>query len=208
MNINSTIFENNVGLNGGAIYFNQSTKKNIDGSFNIVNTTFINNEAFYYGGAIYSDYEGLNLSKIQKVNFRENHAYAGGALYTNKNSEYTLFNVYTNEIQYQNNTSESHGINFATAPYTIIESGQILSDDILKMTSGEGYSFQFYVIDEYDQKVRDISKFYSNIILKITNENQDNERIKFINNECYFSEGKLEFNIINYIILMYIYILM
>ncbi|OUM65970.1 hypothetical protein PIROE2DRAFT_59688 [Piromyces sp. E2] len=84
-----------------------------------MNTTFKNNIADYFGGAIYSDYEGLYLTNITNVNFFSNRAYSGGAIYTSNDGDLTLFDVYNKNINYTNYYSESHGNNYATKPYMI-----------------------------------------------------------------------------------------
>lgn len=165
-----------------------------------MNTNFTRNNADYFGGAIYSDFNSLNLSKIENIYFIENHAYAGGAIYTNNNCNNTLFDVYNKKITYNDNKSGSHGDNFATGPHIINNmTQQNLNQNKITITSGESFPLEFILNDEYSQNVYDMSKYYSNIFLKLVQDDDkdDNEELDFkINgNICYFSKGNI--NIIN-----------
>jgi len=121
------------------------------------NTNFIKNKAEYFGGAIFSDYNNLINSNIKNTSFIENYAYAGGAIYIKQHLNYSLFNIYDNNISYINNTSESHGPNVATDPYII----KLIDNSDLKnltITSGESHSLKFQLFDELDQTIFDYSK--------------------------------------------------
>lgn len=188
MKINSTIFEKNKGLNGGAIYLNKllhNSLNKLNNSIDIENTQFIYNSADYFGGAIYSDFEGLNLSYIDKIYFKFNYAYAGGAIYTNNNRNNNLFNVKSPNMYFINNTSVSHGPDFATGPYIVNQTLQYISKNEVSITSGKSFPLQFKLLDEYEQIIYDTSKYYSNIFLKLTCKDDT----KIIGNSCYFTRG-------------------
>ena len=74
LNINVCTFKNNHAEYGGAIYISS-------GSLNIVNSLFINNYAYNFGGAIASESgTSINISKSRFVNSKS-LADAGGAIY-------------------------------------------------------------------------------------------------------------------------------
>ncbi|ORX40407.1 hypothetical protein BCR36DRAFT_222681, partial [Piromyces finnis] len=81
INISSSNFENNHGLDGGAFYINKGTTMDSISSIRIYNTLFKNNVAYNFGGAIYSDIEMFNITDINNVKFIGNNAYAGGSIY-------------------------------------------------------------------------------------------------------------------------------
>eukprot|EP00833_Pecoramyces_ruminatium_P000369 jgi/Orpsp1_1/1174401/evm.model.c7180000049960.1 len=111
------------------------------------------------------------------------------------NNNYKLINVNDKNIKYINNTSESHGNNYATDPYMI----NLLTENIENITlkSGDLFPLKFNIIDEFDQIIEDMSKLYSNIILKMDIENLDEnnkKNIKLIGNMCFYSKGMCELN--------------
>jgi len=197
LNINSSVFEYNNANNGGVMYFSRSLKHNNANEIKLYNSIFSNNKADYFGGVIYSNYEKLQIVDTLNTTFKENHAYSGGGFYFNynNNANHEILNLNDTKIEFVNNTSESHGNDYATDTYMILS----LNDGIkgFNIKSGESYSLKFNVIDEYNQIIRDISKYYSNIILKISeNDDQDSMNLdsssvkkKFTGNICYFSNG-------------------
>jgi len=200
LNIASSNFEDNSSLNGGAIYFDKIVNdKEQDHIIEISDTKFINNKAEYFGGGIYSDFVGMKSSKLNNVEFSTNHAYAGGAVYTERNKENTLFNVVDKEnVIFINNISESHGDDYASGPSLINLMTEV---DKITITSGQLYPLRFNIVDEYSQLIYDYSKYYSNIIINAEynseNENIDddddsyNNENKIIGNICNFSKGIL-----------------
>ncbi|OUM65974.1 hypothetical protein PIROE2DRAFT_6964, partial [Piromyces sp. E2] len=181
---------------GGALYFNKGIndeESNNNNSITITNTTFKNNTADYFGGAIYSDFEGLYVADINNVDFISNRAYSGGAIYTSYNKNKTLFNVFNEKIKYENNSSESHGNDYALSPYLINLIKGTPPEIIIK--SGNSFPLEFNLKDQFNQYVNDISRYYSNIVLNANIENMDNyTNIEYnvLGNTCYFSDGKCE----------------
>ncbi|OUM59253.1 hypothetical protein PIROE2DRAFT_15246, partial [Piromyces sp. E2] len=212
INISKTIFENNSGLNGGVMYFNEtlhnirSNDDNINDNdnnkylINIRDTIFKNNNADYFGGVIYSNFDLTYLKsyKVSNTSFIENHAYAGGVIYLNNcnsNTNKTFFKLCGDNITYDKNTAISHGKDFATSPYLI----QPLFNNttIIEKKSGMTFPLNFKLLDKFEQQIIDISKYYSNIILNIKNSNSSDINSiysKIIGNVCYFSKGICELN--------------
>ncbi|ORX47898.1 hypothetical protein BCR36DRAFT_405219 [Piromyces finnis] len=189
ININSSKFEYNHASNGGVMYFSKSENHFNNNSIKFYNSTFSNNGADYFGGVIYSSFEELNITNLENTFFKENNAYSGGVFYidNDKNLDKILFNANSKDIKYLNNTAESYGNNYASDPYKIILLNENIKD--INIKSGELLSLKFRVIDEYNQIVKDISKFFSDIILKIDGNIKDK---KLIGNICYFSNGECE----------------
>lgn len=77
--LNNCTFENNTGEYGGAIYMNQ-------GTLDVVNSTFIDNYAYNYGGAIASVYQVS--TRIKDSRFINDYSIndAGGAIYLYKST--------------------------------------------------------------------------------------------------------------------------
>ncbi|OUM58115.1 hypothetical protein PIROE2DRAFT_16696 [Piromyces sp. E2] len=205
LKIESSLFENNYSSNGGVIYINNKSNTiyndnygNLDNDNNveIVDTSFINNNVEFFGGVIYSDYDNLNISNLKNTSFIKNNAYAGGAIYINNNNDAVIFNKLknNNEVNFINNTSISHGNDFATGPNLIKLKDQNINKFTVK--SGESLSLNYILIDSYNQTIEDNYKYYSNIILHV-NIKEDINDIEIQNtiingNECLFSNGICE----------------
>jgi len=198
LNISSTHFHNNHGLNGGAIYFGQPLSDNYNVLMEIEDTLFTNNEAKYFGGSIYLEFIDLNFLNIKNLNFSMNHAYSGGAIYIentkiqnyNRNRNKNIYlNINENKnITYHYNLAESHGDNYATGPYKIIH--EIKNPNDLTFISGEEYQLKFVLKDIFNQTITDISKYYRNIILNLNMTIiEGSGQNKIIGNTCYFSKG-------------------
>jgi len=198
INISKTVFENNSGSNGGVMFFNE-TSHDTNGinddkySLNITDSIFKKNNAYYFGGAIFSNFDITHIEyyKVLNVSFIENHAYAGGAIYLNNinnNSNNTFCELKNDNIEYEGNTATSHGKDFATSPYLIELSTN--KNKKFEITSGTTFPLEFTLLDKFGQKIIDISKYYSNIILNIKNIKDDfNSDIKIVRNICYFTKG-------------------
>ncbi|ORX40393.1 hypothetical protein BCR36DRAFT_364685 [Piromyces finnis] len=194
ININTTVFENNSALNGGVIYFNEKVRDvNINDKYSLKleNIIFKSNNANYFGGAIYSDFNisYLELSTLKNVSFIDNHAYAGGAIYIS-NADNTHFNLNNKSlIEYKNNVAISHGNNFATSPYYV----KYINENNKKfdIMSGMTFPFEFILYDKFNQTVTDLYKYYSNIALNIKSVSSN---CKIHGNICNFSKGQCELN--------------
>lgn len=193
--IESSVFINNYGLNGGAIYIYSDNFNESNNTFLLKNTTFLENKAKYMGGSIFINYDKINFKGIDKVNFEMNKAYAGGAIYINNtNIPFKLENDYI----YVNNLAESHGNEYASIPYKI----ELISHESNEMTliSGESCHLEFYIYDKFKNIIIDYSKIYSNLSVRAYNNNtnfEENVDYKIYGNICYFSQGNF-INIYNY----------
>jgi len=205
MTINESIFNNNNALNGGVIYLNiikndnKTIKNQNKNDVEIMNSLFIENKAEKFGGAIYSDFINMNIFNITNSSFVENNAYAGGAIYINdfddvddddnNNKENLLSNYedFFNDIKFINNTSDSHGDDYASKPYKI----NLISpqSEKLMIRNGDHISMDFNLIDMFNQTIQDVSKYYSNIMLNMVYDSNIYNNIKVVGNGCIFSRG-------------------
>ena len=198
MEISSSSFENNSGVHGGAIYISKSESEDNVNSIVIEDTSFTNNKAEDFGGAIYSDFDIFNINNIENVKFEGNTAYAGGSFYL-KNDNIDIDNTKslevlknTTKIQYINNKSDSHGENYGTNPIKI----ELMTNipKIVELKSGDVIQLKFNMTDKYGQIVKDISRLYSSIGINIELDeetlNDDNEiQKKLKGSTCYFTNG-------------------
>jgi len=200
LKISSSIFENNQASYGGAFYLSNSitnyNENNNKYAIEIMDSQFIDNKAEYYGGAIFFNFNGLDLSNMKNSSFIRNHAYAGGALYID-DTNYKLIeeNDENQNNKFINNTFDSHGEVYATGPYLI----SLDNIKVNEITVGNMLNLKFNLTDKFNQIVHDISKYYPNIILntKFTinadNSNFDNEDVndivKLTGNSCTFTKG-------------------
>ncbi|ORX82768.1 hypothetical protein BCR32DRAFT_292411 [Anaeromyces robustus] len=192
LNISSSSFENNSAQNGGAIYLNQGQNKYYSNSIKLDNTKFLYNSVTYNGGAIYSNFEDLNIKPVKKVVFQGNSAYAGGAIYINNDNKEknTLFNVRNKNIKYYDNSAISHGDNYATGPHMIEEMDENNNEKELVFINGENFFMEFRLVDEFGHVISDIYKYFPNVVLNfdiIYNLNKTYNKIT--GNNCYFTKG-------------------
>jgi len=262
MNISSSIFENNIAVNGGAIYIGEKLDNKLNHTISIYDTKFINNQALHFGGAIYSEFDDIKLLIEKNLQFIENHAYAGGAIYINNNnnkainksntdintnttiitsnnkiitrnfnenfniSNYSYFaeennninsiinseNAYdiinvlrnNNNIIYSNNTSESHGENYASGPYLINQSFDYGNHS--RFGSGESFPLSFNLVDIFDNEIVDVSKYFQSIELDLDIEYNNTDIVSRVSgNRCFFDKGRIlnDINMIKIIIIIY-----
>ncbi|ORX87048.1 hypothetical protein BCR32DRAFT_289585 [Anaeromyces robustus] len=196
LEIKDSIFKNNYGLNGGALYL--SNKDILDSSdlYNasliIKNVNFYSNQAENFGGAIYSEYNKLYLSEVSNITFKNNSAFiAGGALYTPNKIESNL--ILNKEIQYDSNIAQSYGNNISTNPiYAILESEY--KNDELIISSGGYLSFLFNLYDDQKNIIEDKTNYYNTILIKLTLFNDKNLYYHINGNVCNFMFGKCTLN--------------
>jgi len=202
MAINESVFYNNNALNGGVIYLSiikndsKTLKNQNQNKIEIMNSLFIKNKAEQFGGAIYSDFINMNIFNITNSSFIENNSYAGGAIYINdfddddNNNEESLLSYYEdffNGMKFINNTSDSHGDDYASKPYKI----NLISpqSEKLMIRNGDHISMDFNLIDMFNQTIQDVSKYYSNIMLNMVYDSNIYNDIKVVGNGCIFSRG-------------------
>jgi len=190
--IKSCLFKENNALNGAALYINSNSSiinKN-NSTIDLIDTKFIKNKSNYFGGSIFVNYTNFKNVNMYNLEFTENYAYAGGAIYINYfDNKNILLN--TENIIYTNNSAESYGNDYATQPY-IIKSKE--KNERKELFSGDSLPLEFELYDNFDQQIKDVSKIYSNIIINVVldkeNEYNDDDINMLQDNSCFFNEGK------------------
>ncbi|ORY18280.1 hypothetical protein LY90DRAFT_517451 [Neocallimastix californiae] len=189
--ISSSSFINNYALNGGVMYLYDrklnDIKKNNDFILEIYDSSFIKNNANYFGGVFNIEANSLKILNMKNLNFTKNSAYAGGILYSNTIN----FNNFQKDIISMNNIAESHGNEYASSPYMV--NLNTTNSNEISVKSGDKYPLTFVLKDKFNQTVTDVSRYYSNMILTIYDDNDKNiENIKITGNICSFSKGICE----------------
>eukprot|EP00833_Pecoramyces_ruminatium_P010128 jgi/Orpsp1_1/1184160/evm.model.c7180000088254.1 len=156
---------------------------------------FFNNIVEKFGGAIYSEYDGLHLSKVSKITFSENKAsIAGGALFTKYNITKNIFSY--NDLEFENNKGKSYGNDISSYPKRIISNNENKNDTI-SMSSGNNLSFTFNFYDELKNIVEDSINFFSDFSIKAfltDNNNSNNITYSIKDDVCNFYYGKCILN--------------
>ncbi|ORX64116.1 hypothetical protein BCR32DRAFT_273221 [Anaeromyces robustus] len=142
----------------------------------IENNYFIENVAINFGGAIYSEYDMLYLATTKNNTVIKNSAgIMGGGIYSPKYVNKTLFNL--NNWKFINNTVSSNIDNYTSKPSYIKLNNSYKNGKEIKIRTGDQIYLNFTLHDEFDQLVKDITKYYSGItlILYMTiNDNKEN----------------------------------
>jgi len=173
LNLSSNTFSHNRAVNGGALYIEDGT--NIDNTTNktisIENNTFNENIAEDFGGAIYTNFNKLNLATTNDNSFSYNTAgIMGGGVYSSCLLNENIFNISNNKII--NNTVNSHVENFSSKPKYI----SFNKEKSLNVTIGEYLPLSFTLLDTDNNIVNDYTKYYS-ITLKLILESKDIDNI-------------------------------
>ncbi|OUM63051.1 hypothetical protein PIROE2DRAFT_61520 [Piromyces sp. E2] len=204
-NINKLECENK-SLNGGALYFKESNYSNKNNSSDIQfnNNLFENNDAEYFGGAIYSEYGQLYLAKTLNNSIIYNKAgVTGGGIYSPFSVKKNLFDIKSIEIE--NNIANGLTNNYASRPSYIVLNTK-LDNKITEIKSGDNFPLTLTLYDEFDQIYDDIIKYYPlfglnfDLIQKKDLKNDFEEEYnnnyekstKIIGNKCYFNKGVCE----------------
>jgi len=196
INFVSNNFIENSAVNGGALYISNSNKidTNDNKPINFEINEFQKNRADYFGGAIYSEYEKLNLATIKECVIENNYSgIMGGGIYSPKSVNQTLFNIYNttnSNIKILNNKASSSVDNFSSKPSYITLETKLNST---KITMGDNLSLTFYLYDEFNNLVEDTIKYYSiglKAELKNNNYIDDDESISLLGNIGTFAYGK------------------
>jgi len=166
LSLNSNVFINNNGDNGGAIYFGNEIS-NIDDmdnpTINMNNNIFKENKAERFGGAIYSNYYKLGQATVNDNQIVYNEAgISGGGIYSpNVSINKTLFDM--TKIKIENNTVDSFIDNYSSKPsYIMLNSNKTISVNV-----GEYIPLMFSLYDDFDNIIIDITKYYSFLSLKL-----------------------------------------
>jgi len=203
MNIVSNTFEKNEAVNGGALYLKDEENDYLDDDqyiLNIENNIFRDNNADNFGGAIYSEFSKLYLASSNNNTIIENRAgIMGGGLYSPSSIHKNLFNFNNSKIE--NNYVYSYSNNFSSKPSYIVLDTEI--NENIEIVSGGNLSLLFYLYDEFNNTVYDVSNFYRELSIKVIlieknkflniNEEYENDKSNYhiLSNICSFNNGKV-----------------
>ncbi|OUM60981.1 hypothetical protein PIROE2DRAFT_13142 [Piromyces sp. E2] len=195
-------------MKGGAIFFsnndniNEINTNKINEYISIENNILKQNIADYYGGAIYSEYNTINLIKFENNSIINNNAgiFGGGIYISNTNSiNNTLFNIFRNS-SIENNNVGPYIDNYSSIP-TYVLLNNIINDN-LNVISGDYIPLIFTLQDKFYNNIFDISNYYSVVTLKLllskkdeeknTINNNKNNNYKVLGNVCNFVNGQCE----------------
>ncbi|KAG4085267.1 hypothetical protein H8356DRAFT_1298496 [Neocallimastix lanati (nom. inval.)] len=171
----SNIFENNNAINGGALYLGKqdSIKQNINRTIVIKNNIFRENIAENFGGGIYSEYSKLYLAETDNNTIIHNEAgIMGGGAYSPKSVDKNLFDIKL--CKFENNTVNSDINDYSSKP-SFISLNTTLENNSVTIITGGFLPLQFLLHDEFGNIMKDITKYYSSITLKLLLENEDNK---------------------------------
>jgi len=186
-NLNTNIFRNNHGINGGALYIssneniknriNESSNKirDINNDINFENNIFSENKAENFGGAIYSTFNKLYLTNSVNNSIIENNAgIMGGGVYTPNLKDQNMFDI--TKFLIENNKVNTHINDYSTKPYSISLNSSI-ENNKYEIISGDSISLKFSLLDEYENLIEDITKYYTSLTLKLIlkNINKDDD---------------------------------
>jgi len=174
----SNTFNKNYAVNGGALYLKENQASSINKTIIIEDNIFNQNIAENFGGAIYSQ---LNNVSAKNNNFTFNAAgINGGGIYT---ENFAITNISDEKYFYlKDNVVDSVENDYSSKPSYITlnttlskkEKQNYYSVDIIP---GDYLPLKFTLYDVYDKILKDTTKFYSSITLKVLliNNNNDND---------------------------------
>ncbi|ORX63531.1 hypothetical protein BCR32DRAFT_273406 [Anaeromyces robustus] len=207
----SNEFKNNRATNGGAIYLANgiNTNEKNEEKIYIERNIFHYNIAENFGGAIYSEYDKLYETKAKNNEIIMNKAgIMGGGVYTPKFINKNMFKL-NSDWKLSNNTVSSEINDYTTMPsYIVLETDMAIENNEISVISGNYIPLNFELYDEYNNIITDVTKYYSDIALKlnlelepistesnsyeIDNKNSNNI-FSLLNNKCTFIKGRCEF---------------
>ena len=171
----SNIFSKNKGENGGALYFGMEKNNDVyeNRTLNIEDNIFTENEAFNFGGAIYSEYNKLKFASINNNKISHNVAgIMGGGIYSKNAIDLAGYEFY-------NNTNNSILENYISKP-SYINLNTKLSQNI-ELNVGEYLPLAFTLYDDFGNLIIDITKYYLLLTIKLVlikdNDNLTNDEI-------------------------------
>lgn len=196
--LNDCIFEDNYAEYGGAIYMS-------GGILEIYNSTFLNNVAYNYGGAIACISPGVNKSGIRIVNSRfisdESLNDAGGAIYVieyNLTANHSSFynskstfggavcvlnsNSYLHDLEFSNNTAKYNG----GAVYQIYGTAEVISSDFKCNHARNGGALYidacYFAQADYNRFENNSAEICAGAVYSILNEESYADNNTYINN--------------------------
>jgi len=134
----------------------------------------------------------------------------GGGIFSPNSVNKTSFNV--NKVIIINNTADSLDDNYSSKPY-YINLDTPLNNNIINIMSGDLFPLSFTLYDEFHNIVKDNTKYYSSLVLKVIlipknnveydkyddhNKYEDvSQKIHLINNIGSFTNGNRALNKLN-----------
>jgi len=199
LTINSNKFIKNQAINGGGLYIENHNVKIQNENNTIIhfnNNIFTENSASNFGGAIYSNYDKLFLANATNNLIEYNNAgIMGGGVYSPEHVEKTLFKL--NNFEFHNNSVSSLINDYTTKPSYITLNTTVI-DNTISVITGEYFSLNFNLYDEYHNIITDITKYYSSLTLKITLEyenKEEEEEEEEEEREDYYKSKNLDYSI-------------
>lgn len=199
LNFTSNIFDGNIAENGGALYIEDGPNMELNENRDIYfeNNIFSKNIAYNFGGAIYSNFTKFHLAIVNNNKIIYNKAdIMGGGIYSPNSVNKTSFNV--NKVTIKNNTAGSLDDNYSSKPY-YINLDTPLNNNIINIMSGDRFPLSFTLYDEFHNTIKDNTKYYSSLILKVmlnpkNNDYNENQKHQLINNIGSFTNGDYYIN--------------
>ncbi|ORY56047.1 hypothetical protein LY90DRAFT_669544 [Neocallimastix californiae] len=191
--IESSSFYDNKSMNGGAIYFlGKEDSEHFEVDITMKNLVFDGNIAEEYGGAIYSEYNGLYKTYSYGLTFKNNIAnIAGGALYTPTDRKKNL--LMYEDLKLNNNSGLSYGNDISSSPaYAVIKSKY--DNETLYIPSGSYLSFNFKLYDESNIFIEDKMNYLNKITIRAELYNTINSKNYLTGNICTFTYGECKLN--------------
>jgi hypothetical protein len=165
----SNEFYKNTAINGGALYIqNREDIDNNDDDRRIIlqDNIFKENFAENFGGGIYAKFSKLHLVDAinNKITFNK-AGIMGAGIYTSHFS--SKFSNNTQDFIFTNNTINSSINDYSSKP-SYISLDTKLSKNPINIITGDYFPLSFTMYDEYDNIINDVTKYYSNIMLKVS----------------------------------------
>jgi len=206
LNLSSNEFSKNNAVNGGAIYMKNGKIINMNENKTLIieNNIFNENSAEDFGGAMYSEFQKIYLAILVNNKFSYNKAgILGGGIFSPNSVVENLFNLENNI--YLNNTVNSIINDYTSKPaYILLEPD--FPDNLIQITTGAYLNLVFTLYDEFNSIIKDITKYYSSMMIKTileeqaekkkinninkSNNKSNNNNYHLIGNTCSFIQGK------------------
>ena len=172
LNLSSNEFSKNNAVNGGAIYMKNGKIINMNENKTLIieNNIFNENSAEDFGGAMYSEFQKIYLAILVNNKFSYNKAgILGGGIFSPNSVVENLFNLENNI--YLNNTVNSIINDYTSKPaYILLEPD--FPDNLIQITTGAYLNLVFTLYDEFNSIIKDITKYYSSMMIKTILEEQ------------------------------------
>ena len=174
LTLESNLFKKNTAVNGGALFFSDDSN-NDNQKIIAKNNTFSKNSVTEFGGAIYS---GSIIFNKNQFNTFENNIISyntadvmGGGIYSAQTTNIIQFNQ--SEWYFANNTINLHSNDYTTKPAYLSLNSPF--NQKIKLITGDILLLNFTLFDGYDNIIKDVTKYYSSMTLRITLEKKNKD---------------------------------